>query len=112
MRRKTSKDREKRREHSSWSYFQLGEFLKYKAADKGILVEYVDARYTSRGCSKCGHIARANRTCQSGFKCKKCGYQVNADLNASFNIVKNYQDAISYLDRGSQRSLCSPLLVG
>jgi len=104
----TRKRRKKNRfEHNSWSYYQLEEFIKYKAFAKGIDVKYVDARYTSRGCSKCGHIARANRTCQSRFSCKKCGYQVNADLNASFNIVQNYQDAIGYPDRAFQGASCS-----
>jgi len=123
MRRKKTKDKERRYEHSSWSYYQLEEFLTYKAAFKGILIGHVSARYTSRGCSKCGFIARANRTCQSRFSCKKCSYQCNADLNASFNIVKNYQNAIGYPGRGTQQSLeakppsvfdraYSPLLVG
>ena len=116
MRRKKSKDRARRQEHSSWSYYQLEEFLKYKAESKGVLVAYVSAHNTSKGCSKCGHIARANRTVQSRFYCKKCGYQCNADLNASFNIAKKYLarkssehlDAISHPSRGSQRPLCSP----
>jgi len=107
MRRKKAKDRERRREHSSWSYYQLEEFLKYKAASRGVLVDYVSACYTSRGCSKCRHIARANRTCQSRFRCKKCGYQVNADLNASFNIVLNYLDAKGHPDRAFQGASCS-----
>lgn len=110
--RTTRKRRKKNRfEHNSWSYCQLEEFLKYKAASRSVLVEYVSARYTSRGCNKCGHIARANRTCQSRFKCKQCSYQCNADLNASFNIVKNYLDAIGYPDRASQEALCSSLSV-
>lgn len=96
-----------RAEVNRWSFYQLEEFLKYKAFAKGIDVQYVSAVYTSRGCSKCGHVARGNRTCQSIFKCRKCGYQCNADLNASFNIVKNYLDAIGYPDMGSQDPLCS-----
>jgi len=109
IREKTIKKRRKknRYEHSSWSYFQLEEFLKYKAAEKGLDIQYVDARYTSRGCSKCKHIARSNRLSQSRFRCKKCGYQLNADLNASFNIVFNYLDAISYPDRAFQGALYS-----
>lgn len=109
----TTRNRRKkdRFEHNSWSYYQLEEFLKYKAAYAGVIVDYVSARYTSRGCSKCGHIARANRPCQSRFKCKKCDYQVHADLNASFNIVKNYLSAIRSSDRGScQKSLLCSLL--
>ena len=35
---------------------------------------------------------------QSKFKCRKCGFQLNADLNASKNIVLKYLDATGYLD--------------
>jgi len=73
--------------------------LKYKAEEKGIRVEYVSARYTSQKCSKCNHISRSNRKNQSQFKCSKCNYQLNADLNAAFNIKQNYLNSISYLDR-------------
>ena len=109
IRENTIKKRRKknRYEHSSWSYFQLEEFIKYKAAAKSIDIQYVDARYTSRGCSKCKYIARSNRLSQSRFRCKKCDYQLNADLNASFNIVFNYLDAIGYPDRAFQGALYS-----
>lgn len=84
---------------NGWSFFQLECFLKYKAMGKGCSVEYVDARYTSQKCSKCGHIERGNRTKQSLFKCRSCGYELNADLNAARNISKNYQDAKGYPGR-------------
>ena len=111
MRRKKVKDREQRYEHSSWSYYQFEEFLKYKALYKGIDVQYVDARYTSQKCSKCGHAAKSNRKKQSIFKCVSCSHRLNADLNASFNIVKNYLDAISHPDRAFQEASCSSLSV-
>ena len=41
---------------SAWRYFQLEEFLDYKAKEAGIEVRRVDPRYTSRRCSKCGYI--------------------------------------------------------
>jgi IS605 OrfB family transposase len=82
---------------NGWSFYQLECFLKYKAMSKGCLVEYVDARYTSQKCSRCGHTERGNRTKQSLFKCRSCGYELNADLNAARNISKNYQDAKGYL---------------
>jgi IS605 OrfB family transposase len=111
IKEKTTNSRKKkdRFEHNSWSYYQLEEFLKYKSADRGILVDYVDARNTSRGCSHCGYIARANRSHQSLFKCKKCGYQLNADLNASFNILKNYLNATSYSDRADVNQPIAPI---
>ncbi len=41
---------------------------------------------TSRGCSACGYIDKANRKNQSDFVCLKCGFALNADFNAALNI--------------------------
>jgi len=113
IRERTTVKKKDRFQHNSWSFYQLEQFLTYKAEAKGITVDHVSARYTSRGCNKCGHIARGNRTCQSRFKCKKCGYQCNADLNAAFNISQNYlrehQDAICYPDGGLINDPNAPL---
>jgi putative transposase len=38
---------------NNWSYFQLEQFITYKAMAKGIDVKHIDARYTSQRCSKC-----------------------------------------------------------
>jgi len=88
--------KKQRTEVHKWNFYQFEQFLKYKAEEKGIQVEYVSARYTSQKCSKCGHISRSNRKTQSNFKCVQCSYQLNADLNAAFNIKQNYLDSISY----------------
>lgn len=69
-----------------WNFFQFQQFLTYKAHGRGIAVEYVDPRNTSKGCSRCGHIDDRNRKSQSRFCCMSCGFQLNADLNASRNI--------------------------
>lgn len=69
-----------------WNFFQFQQFLTYKAAGRGIAVEYVDPRNTSKGCSRCGHVDDRNRKSQSQFCCKSCGFQLNADLNGSRNI--------------------------
>lgn len=79
-----------------WSFSQLEFFLTYKAAYAGCFVDHTDARYTSQKCSVCGHTEKANRIKQSVFKCKKCGFQLNADLNAARNIESNYRDAKGY----------------
>ena len=42
---------------------------------------------TSQKCSKCGNLEEGQRINQSHFKCKKCGYEENADFNASRNIA-------------------------
>ena len=89
--RSSVKTRKKqRRPLHSWSFARLQGFLDYKGKARGIKVDYVDPRYTSQKCSNCGHIEKRNRQTQSWFKCKKCGFQHNADLNASKNIRLNY----------------------
>ena len=88
-----------RKQVHKWNFYQLEQFLTYKAASKGIVVKHIDARYTSQRCSKCGHTEKANRSSQSVFKCKHCNFSLNADLNASRNIILKYLDSISYLSR-------------
>lgn len=73
----------------SWSFYQLQIFTEYKAKELGIKVSYVDPRYTSQKCSKCGHIDKNNRNKHS-FHCLQCGFGINADLNAAINIKQNY----------------------
>lgn len=85
-----------RKDVNKWNFFQFEQMLTYKAEAKGCHVVYVDARYTSQRCSKCGHIHRDNRQKQSQFKCKSCDFMLNADLNGSRNIVMKYLDASGY----------------
>jgi len=82
---------------NNWSYFQLEQFLKYKADAKGIKVQYIDARYTSQRCSSCGFILRSNRK-QHSFECKSCGFKLNADLNASRNICIKASESYKFSD--------------
>jgi len=71
-----------------WAFFQLASFVTYKARRAGIPVIFVDPRNTSRTCSACGHCAKENRKSQSQFLCLQCGFQANADRNASANIAR------------------------
>ena len=52
----------------------------------GITISLTNAEYTSQQCSKCGYVHKDNRKTQEKFKCIHCGYEENADLNASINI--------------------------
>ena len=71
---------------NNWSFYQLEQFITYKAYAKGISIEHVEARYTSQNCSRCGYCAKNNRKTQVKFECVVCGFRLNADLNASRNI--------------------------
>ena len=46
----------------------------------------VNPQYTSQTYNRCGYIDKNNRKTQSKFKCLKCHYEDNADINASKNI--------------------------
>jgi len=90
IRGSAKKRKAQRRRFHGWSFKQFQNFVAYKAERKGVLVKYVDPRYTSQKCSSCGHISRSNRPSQAVFKCKKCAYSNHADLNASINIRADY----------------------
>lgn len=70
----------------SWSFDQLGTFLSYKCRLAGVPLVQVDPRNTSRTCTECGHIAKANRHSQSSFLCVSCGFAAPADQLAAENI--------------------------
>lgn len=74
---------------SSWSYYQFEQLLKYKCEARGILVVYVDPRYTSQKCSCCGAVDKNARK-KSRYVCSSCGAVLHADINAAINIRDNY----------------------
>lgn len=70
-----------------WSFYQLVNFIKYKAELAGILVVVVDPRGTSKTCPICQHYSRSNRRSQERFICQSCGYESNADRIGAMNIA-------------------------
>jgi IS605 OrfB family transposase len=83
------------RKLNNWSFYQLAQFIEYKAEALGKSIIYIDPRYSSQKCSKCGDIRKANRKGNS-YHCKACGFQLHSDLNAALNIA---QAGISCLSR-------------
>jgi putative transposase len=69
----------------AWNYGQLFSVLKGKLQEAGVRVQEVNPTYTSQRCSKCGWTRKGNRKAKR-FKCDKCGYAADADLNASINL--------------------------
>lgn len=87
---------------SNWSYYQLQQYITYKAEKYGIEVRKINPCYTSQVCSVCGNWHPENRPKgdkgQAYFEChneecashsKKAPYQygINADFNAARNIA-------------------------
>ena len=71
------------------SYDQLQQYIEYTAQREGTPVRYTDPSYTSQTCARCGHIDKENRQTQEKFICTKCGFELNADHNASINIARS-----------------------
>ncbi len=67
----------------SWPFYELQQFITYKAEKEGIRVEKVDPENTSQKCSQCGELVGRDG---SKFECPHCGYVRHADLNAAENI--------------------------
>ena len=74
---------------SSGVFYQLEQFLTYKARLNGSDVLKVPAQYTSQRCPKCGRIHKENRNRRKHqYVCDACGYTNNDDANAAINIYQ------------------------
>lgn len=89
-------------------FAKLREKLTYKAERLGLPAPVdVPAAYTSQTCARCGHQARENRpkrdasgtSVQAVFCCVVCGYEANADDNASEIIALR---ALHQLEEGGK----------
>jgi putative transposase len=94
---RTTVQRKHRYERHSWAFFQLRQYITYKAAWAGVPVYLVDPRNTSRTCSRCGHCEKANRKSQAKFLCRNplCRHAMNADHNAAINISRTERAAVN-----------------
>jgi len=78
-----------RRRANSWAFYQLRQFLEYKARVAGVSLVLVPPAYTSQTCHRCLHIhpdpAQSYRSGKQ-FKCGHCGWEGDADLNGA-NVI-------------------------
>jgi putative transposase len=109
-RAKTKRRTEHKRRLHSWSFAQLRSFITYKADARGCTVAGVDPRHTSQRCSRCGHIARSNRRTRAWFRCRRCGFDLHADLNGARNVAAKYLASLGIAETGEPP--VNRLLVG
>ena len=76
-----------RNQNKSWAFYQLEQFLTYKAHLHNSEVVEVSAKYTSQRCPKCGVIKKDNRNHEKHeYHCTNCGYRSNDDRIGAMNI--------------------------
>ena len=84
-----ARSKAERRRANSWAFYQLRQFLEYKALRAGVALILVPPAYTSQTCHRCLHIhpdpAQSYRSGKS-FKCGHCGWEGDADLNGA-NVI-------------------------
>ncbi|MFP5275197.1 RNA-guided endonuclease InsQ/TnpB family protein [Coleofasciculus sp.] len=77
----------------TWSHYRFKQTLKHQAAKYGCVVVDVTEEYTSKTCSKCGHI-HTKLGGNKRFVCPSCGHTIGRDINGAFNILlKALRDA-------------------
>ena len=75
--------KDERRRGNSWAFFQLRQYVAYKAALVGVMLYLVPPAYTSQMCHRCLHIgSRSGKR----FVGDHCGYRDDADYNGAQNI--------------------------
>jgi IS605 OrfB family transposase len=83
------RSKKERRLSNSWAFYQLRQFLTYKAVKNSVKLILVNPAYTSQTCHKCLHIHPVRgESYRSGkkFACGHCGWTGDADLNGAKNI--------------------------
>ena len=84
-----SRKKENRYEQNSWAFYELEQYLKYKALANHCNVINVPAQYTSQRCPRCGRINKSNRKHDLHlYVCDRCGYSSNDDRIGAMNIYE------------------------
>jgi putative transposase len=84
------RNKTERRRSNSWAFYQLRQFLEYKAMQAGVSLVKINPAYTSQMCHSCHHIHPVKGSSyRSGktFKCGHCGWKGDADFNGAMNIA-------------------------
>ncbi|MHA1749722.1 MAG: RNA-guided endonuclease InsQ/TnpB family protein [Promethearchaeota archaeon] len=75
--------------------------IEYKSERVGIKVARITEEYTSQTFSSCGVVCKSNRKYRGLYVCKECGMVLNADVNASRNMIhKGVPESVWIGDRG------------
>lgn len=80
--------KQNRHDKRTWAFYQLEQFLTYKAEAVGSKVIKVSAKYTSQRCPCCGVIDKSQRDHKTHeYRCH-CGYRTNDDRVGALNLLE------------------------
>ena len=68
-----------------WARNRFKQTLKFQGLKRGATVIDVSEEYTSKTCTKCGHIHQ-NLGGSKHFKCPHCGHSMPGDWNGALGI--------------------------
>ncbi len=90
IKRNTKREKRLRKEFRSkfqrWTYPLLFSRINQLCETTGVQFIAIDPAYSSQTCNKCGSVHKLSRNGEM-FKCRNCGYTLDADFNASLNIL-------------------------
>ena len=86
--RRSARGRVFRRIVDNMPFYTLTKMIEYKASERGIKTVKISERGTSITCSRCGYSDSVNRKTQGLFRCKQCGFEINADVNGARNLMR------------------------
>jgi len=92
----------------TWAHYRFKQFLKFQAQKKNVVVVDVSEAYTSKTCTKCGHI----HTKLGGakvFRCPKCNHRLPRDWQGALGVMLRALRDTAFLFRNGQNAIASPL---
>ncbi|NEP81069.1 MAG: transposase [Okeania sp. SIO3B3] len=83
------------RQMLNWAHYRFKQTLKFHGLKRGATVIDVTEEYTSKTCTKCGHVHQ-NLGGSKHFKCPHCGHSMPRDWNGALGIfIKALRDTAS-----------------
>ena len=74
---------------SNVAWFQLTNFISYKADENQVSLKKINKWFpSSKTCSNCGSVKEKLSLSERTFHCSECGFELDRDINASINILK------------------------
>ncbi len=99
------------RQMLSWAHYRFKQTLKFHALKRGCHVVDVTEEYTSKTCTKCGHVHQKLGGSKV-FKCPDCGHAMPRDYNGALGIFLKALRDIAGLDGFADSVTLCPVSSG